>query len=175
MAEKKGKPTPKRKDAEAKLKISPLSPTASKDAKRALKEQSRVRRLEARAAYMRGEESALPYRDKGPARRFVRNYIDERRSISEYFLVLIMLVLFLTIIPIPAVQLAAVALMYSSMIFMTVNGIFLSRKLKKLVADKYPEESTKGIGMYGWMRSTQLRRLRAPAPQVGPTVKSKKK
>ena len=174
MAEKKGKPTPKRKDAEAKLKISPLSPTASKDAKRALKEQSRVRRLEARAAYMRGEESALPYRDKGPARRFVRNYIDERRSISEYFLVLIMLVLFLTIIPIPAVQLAAVALMYSSMIFMTVNGIFLSRKLKKLVAEKYPEEPTKGIGMYGWMRSTQLRRLRAPAPQVGPTVKSKK-
>ena len=175
MAEKKGKPTPKRKDAEAKLKISPLSPTASKDAKRALKEQSRVRRLEARAAYMRGEESALPYRDKGPARRFVRNYIDERRSISEYFLVLIMLVLFLTIIPIPAVQLAAVALMYSSMIFMTVNGIVLSRKLKKLVAEKYPEEPTKGIGMYGWMRSTQLRRLRAPAPQVGPTVKSKKK
>ena len=175
MAEKKGKPTPKRKDAEAKLKISPLSPTASKDAKRALKEQTRVRRLEARAAYMRGEESALPYRDKGPARRFVRNYIDERRSISEYFLVLIMLVLFLTIIPIPAVQLAAVALMYSSMIFMTVNGIFLSRKLKKLVAEKFPEEPTKGIGMYGWMRSTQLRRLRAPAPQVGPTVKSKKK
>lgn len=175
MAEKKGKPTPKRKDAEAKLKISPLSPTASKDAKRALKEQSRVRRLEARAAYMRGEESALPYRDKGPARRFVRNYIDERRSISEYFLVLIMLVLFLTIIPIPAVQLAAVALMYSSMIFMTVNGIFLSKKLKKLVAEKYPEESTKGIGMYGWMRSTQLRRLRAPAPQVGPTIKGKKK
>lgn len=175
MAEKKGKPTPKRKDAEAKLKISPLSPTASKDAKRALKEQSRVRRLEARAAYMRGEESALPYRDKGPARRFVRNYIDERRSISEYFLVLIMLVLFLTIIPIPAVQLAAVALMYSSMIFMTVNGIFLSRKLKKLVAEKFPEEPTKGIGMYGWMRSTQLRRLRAPAPQVGPTVKNKKK
>jgi len=175
MAEKKGKPTPKRKEAEAKLKLSPLSPTASKDAKRALKEQSRVRRLEARAAYMRGEESALPYRDKGPARRFVRNYIDERRSISEYFLVLIMLVLFLTIIPIPAVQLAAVALMYSSMIFMTVNGIFLSRKLKKLVAEKYPDEPTKGIGMYGWMRSTQLRRLRAPAPQVGPTVKGKKK
>ncbi|MFM7496387.1 MAG: DUF3043 domain-containing protein, partial [Candidatus Nanopelagicus sp.] len=88
---------------------------------------------------------------------------------------LIMLVLFLTIIPIPAIQLAAVALMYSSMIFMTVNGIFLSRKLKKLVVEKFPDEPTKGIGMYGWMRSTQLRRLRAPAPQVGPTVKGKKK
>jgi hypothetical protein len=82
-----------------------------------------------------------------------------------------MAVLFLTIIPIPAVQLAAVAIMYSSMIFMTVNGILLSRKLKKLVAEKFPNEPTKGIGMYGWMRSTQLRRLRAPAPQVGPNSK----
>ena len=171
MAEKKGKPTPKRKEAEAKLKVSSLSPTASKEAKRTLKEQNRIRRIEARAAYMRGEESALPYRDKGPARRFVRNDIDERRSISEYFLVIIMAVLFLTIIPMPAVQLAAVAIMYSSMIFMTVNGILLSRKLKKLVAEKFPNESTKGIGMYGWMRSTQLRRLRAPAPQVGPNSK----
>jgi ABC-type bacteriocin/lantibiotic exporter with double-glycine peptidase domain len=173
MAEKKGKPTPKRKEAQAKLKVSSLSPAASKEGKRALKEQNRIRRLEARAAYMRGEESALPYRDKGPARRFVRNYIDERRSISEYFLVVIMVVLFLTIIPIPAVQLVAVAIMYSSMIFMTVNGILLSRKLKKLVAEKFPNESTKGIGMYGWMRSTQLRRLRAPAPQVGPGLKKK--
>jgi hypothetical protein len=84
-----------------------------------------------------------------------------------------MVVLFLTIIPIPAVQLVAVAIMYSSMIFMTVNGILLSRKLKKLVAEKFPNESTKGIGMYGWMRSTQLRRLRAPAPQVGPGLKKK--
>ena len=171
MAEKKGKPTPKRKDAEAKLKISPLSPTASKDAKRALKEQSRVRRLEARAAYMRGEESALPYRDKGPARRFVRNYIDERRSFAEYFLVIIVVILFLTLIPIPAVQLLAVAIMYSSMIFIGVNGFLMSRKIKKLVTEKFPGEPTKGLGLYGWMRSTQLRRLRAPAPQVGPVTK----
>jgi hypothetical protein len=124
---------------------------------------------------MRGEESALPYRDKGPARRFVRNYIDERRSFAEYFLVLIVFVLFLTLIPIPIVQLAAVAIMYSAMVVITINGIVLSRKLKKLVSEKYPDEPTKGIGMYGWMRSTQLRRLRAPAPQVGPGGNSKKK
>jgi len=166
MAEKKGKPTPKRKVSEAKLKVSSLSPAASKEAKRALKEQARIRRLEARAAYMRGEESALPYRDKGPARRFVRNYIDERRSFAEYFLVLIVFILFLTLIPIPTVQLAAVAIMYSAMVVVTINGIVLSRRLKKLVSEKYPDEPTKGIGMYGWMRSTQLRRLRAPAPQV---------
>jgi hypothetical protein len=120
---------------------------------------------------MRGEESAMPARDKGPVRRFVRNYIDERRSFAEYFLVIIVVILFLTLIPIPAIQLLAVAIMYSSMIFIGVNGFLMSRKIKKLVTEKFPGEPTKGLGLYGWMRSTQLRRLRAPAPQVGPVTK----
>jgi hypothetical protein len=171
MSDKKGKPTPKRKEAQAKLKVSPLSPTASKEAKKTLKAQARVRRLEARAAYMRGEESALPVKDKGPARRFVRNYVDERKSVTEYFLVFIMFILFLTVIPSPAVQLGAIALMYSAMIWVAIDGFLLSRRVKKLVAEKFPDQPTKGLGLYAWMRSTQLRRLRAPSPQVGPTKK----
>jgi hypothetical protein len=171
MSDKKGKPTPKRKEAQAKLKVSSLSPAASKEAKKALKAQARVRRLESRAAYMRGEESALPVKDKGPARRFVRNYVDERKSVTEYFLVFIMFILFLTVIPSPAVQLGAIALMYSAMIWVAIDGFLLSRRVKKLVAEKFPGEPTKGLGLYGWMRSTQLRRLRAPAPQVGPGKK----
>jgi hypothetical protein len=171
MSDKKGKPTPKRKEAQAKLKVSSLSPAASKEAKKALKAQARVRRLETRAAYMRGEESALPAKDKGPARRFVRNYVDERKSVTEYFLVFIMFILFLTVIPSPAVQLGAIALMYSAMIWVAIDGFLLSRRVKKLVAEKFPGEPTKGLGLYGWMRSTQLRRLRAPAPQVGPGKK----
>jgi hypothetical protein len=171
MSDKKGKPTPKRKESQAKLKVSSLSPAASKEAKKALKAQARVRRLETRAAYMRGEESALPVKDKGPARRFVRNYVDERKSVTEYFLVFIMFILFLTVIPSPAVQLGAIALMYSAMSWVAIDGFLLSRRVKKLVAEKFPGEPTKGLGLYGWMRSTQLRRLRAPAPQVGPGKK----
>ena len=171
MSDKKGKPTPKRKESEAKLKVSSLSPAASKEAKKALKAQARVRRLETRAAYMRGEESALPIKDKGPARRFVRNYVDERKSVTEYFLVFIMFILFLTVIPSPAVQLGAIVLMYSAMIWVAIDGFLLSRRVKKLVAEKFPGEPTKGLGLYGLMRSTQLRRLRAPAPQVGPGKK----
>ena len=171
MSDKKGKPTPKRKEAQAKLKVSSLSPAASKEAKKALKAQARVRRLEARAAYMRGEESALPVKDKGPARRFVRNYVDERKSVTEYFLVFIMFILFLTVIPSPAVQLGAIVLMYSAMIWVAIDGFLLSRRVKKLIAEKFPDQPTKGLGLYGWMRSTQLRRLRAPAPQVGPSKK----
>lgn len=173
MSEKKNKPTPKRKEAQAKLNSSPLSPGASKESKRMLKEQTRSRRVQSRAAYMRGEESALPPRDRGPAKRFIRNYIDARKSITEYFLIIILFVLMLTIIPIPAVQLAAVAIMYSTMIFITLDGFLLSRRIKKMVKEQFPSEPTRGVGMYGWMRATQLRRLRAPAPQV--TVDKKKK
>ena len=173
MSEKKNKPTPKRKEAQAKLNSSPLSPGASKESKRMLNVQTKLRRVQSRAAYMRGEESALPPRDRGPAKRFIRNYIDERKSITEYFLIIILFVLMLTIIPIPAVQLAAVAIMYSSMIFITLDGFLLSRRIKKMVKEQFPGEPTRGAGMYGWMRATQLRRLRAPAPQV--SVEKKKK
>ncbi len=173
MSEKKNKPTPKRKEAQAKLNFSPLSPGASKESKRMLKEQTKLRRVQSRAAYMRGEESALPPRDRGPAKRFIRNYIDERKSITEYFLIIILFVLMLTIIPIREVNLAAFAIMYSSMIFITLDGFLLSRRIKKMVKEQFPDEPTRGTGMYGWMRATQLRRLRAPAPQV--SVEKKKK
>ena len=165
-AAKKGKPTPKRKVAEAKLKNSILSPNASKEDKKRLKEQTRLRRTEARAAFMRGEESALPARDRGPARRYVRNYVDSRRSVAEYFLVLIIFVLFLTIIPNPTIQLFAITLMYSAMLYAAIDGFLLSRRIKKAVAIKFPGESVRGLGIYAWLRSTQMRRLRAPAPQV---------
>ena len=82
-----------------------------------------------------------------------------------------MVILFLTVIPSRAVQLAAIVLMYSAMIWVALDGFLLSRRIKKIVAAKFPDESTKGLGLYGWMRSTQLRRLRAPAPQVGPSKK----
>ena len=88
-------------------------------------------------------------------------------------IVIILFVLMLTIIPIPAVQLAAVAIMYSSMIFITLDGFLLSKRIKKMVKEQFPSEPTRGVGMYGWMRATQLRRLRAPAPQV--SVEKKRK
>ena len=48
-------------------------------------------------------------------------------------------------------------------------------RIKKLVKEQFPNESTKGIGLYGWMRATQLRRLRAPAPQVEIAGRKRKK
>ena len=167
MAEnKKNKATPKRKESQSKIKVNSITAPKSKADKSADRAAMRIARANARAAYMRGEENALPPRDKGPVRRYVRNYVDSRRTIGEYFLPTIMLVLILTLIPVREVQLFAILFMYSVMFYAIISGLFFTRRIRKLVNEKFPDESTKGLGMYGWLRSTQMRRLRAPAPQV---------
>lgn len=162
----KGRPTPKRKVSEAKRITSSLAPVVTKDQKRAAKLAGRQDRIASRAAYMRGDENALPARDRGPERRFVRNYVDARRSIGEYFLPIIFLVLVLTLIPEASVQIGAIAIMYSVLMIAVVDGVFLSRRIRKLLGEKFPNSPTKGLGMYAWLRSTQMRRLRAPHPQL---------
>jgi hypothetical protein len=164
--EKKNRPTPKRKDSEAKRAVSSLAPTTNREGKKRDRDAARARRAASRVAYMRGDESALPARDRGPARRFVRNYVDSKRSVGEYFIPLIFVVLILSLFPVPAVQIVAIAFMYSALVASGINGFLLSRKIRAEVTTRFPGTSTKGLGMYGWLRSTQMRRLRAPKPQV---------
>ena len=163
---KKTRPTPKRKDSQAKRAVSSLAPTISKESKKRDRDAARARRAASRVAYMRGDENALPARDRGPARRFVRNYVDSKRSVGEYFIPLIFVVLILSLFPVPAVQIVAIAFMYSALVASGINGFLLSRKIRAEVTTRFPGTSTKGLGMYGWLRSTQMRRLRAPKPQV---------
>jgi hypothetical protein len=163
---KKGRPTPKRKEAEAARKVSSLAPASTKEEKKRAKDASRASRIAARAAYMRGDENALPARDKGPVKRFVRNYVDSRKSIGEYFLPIIFVVLFLTLIPSAIFQIGSIFIMYGVLLISVIDGLLLSRKLKAVVSEKFPGAELKGIGMYGWLRSTQMRRMRSPKPQI---------
>jgi hypothetical protein len=163
---KKGRPTPKRKEAEAARKISSLAPASTKAEKERAKAAAKSARVAQRAAYMRGDESALPLRDKGPVKKYVRNYVDARRSIGEYFLPVIFIVLFLTLIPNPIFQIGSIAIMYTVLLISVVDGFLLTRKLKSEVSVKFPGAELKGIGMYGWLRSTQMRRMRTPKPAL---------
>lgn len=165
-SQKKGRPTPKRKEAQAAVKVSSLAPASTKAEKKRAKDQARAARLAQREAYLRGEESALPVRDRGPEKKFVRNYVDARRSIGEFFLPIIGFVLILSLIPVGIFAVVGIIIMYSVLLISVVDGFFLSRKIKAEVAKRFPEKSTKGLGLYGWLRSTQMRRMRAPKPQV---------
>jgi len=173
---KKGRPTPKRRDATSKHHA--LAPVVTKEEKKRAREAAKIARTSAREAYMRGDENALPARDRGPARKFVRDYVDSRRSVGEFFLPIIFIVLLLTIIPtsttknadglsqVPMTQVISIGIMYTVLIISVLDGVRLNRKIKKAVAAKFPGTALRGLGMYGWLRSTQMRRMRTPKPQV---------
>lgn len=171
--ESKGRPTPKRKDAQAKRVVNSMAPATNKAERAQQKELVRQQRASTRAAYMRGEENALPARDRGPVRRYVRELVDSRRSVGEYFLPLLVLVLLIS--RMAQLQGVAVILMYFIMLSAIADWFVLTRRIKREVGAKFPDAPTKGLGMYAWSRSTQLRRLRAPKTQISPASFTKKK
>ena len=165
QTESKGRPTPKRSESQVKRGAS-LAPAKTRQEKRSAKEANRMQRLAQRSAYMRGEESALPPRDRGPVRKYVRNIVDSRISVGEFFLPFIFIVLLVSITRNQTIAVLAILGMYIIMFVAMIDGWILGRKIKKEVAAKFPNESTKGLALYGFLRSTQMRRMRAPKPNV---------
>jgi hypothetical protein len=56
--------------------------------------------------------------------------------------------------------------MWGVLALAVLDGLMLRRKLKKALAIKFPETSVKGLAIYAWLRSTQMRRMRTPKPTV---------
>ena len=161
----KGRPTRKRSEATVKRGAS-LAPAKTKEEKRIARAEARAQRVAQRNAFLRGDESALPARDRGPVRRYVRNIVDSRINVGEFFLPFIFVVLLVSITRNQTIAILSILAMYLIMFIAIIDGWFLGRRIKKLVAAKYPNESLKGLALYGFFRSTQMRRMRAPKPQI---------
>jgi len=161
----KGRPTPKRKEASVKRGAS-LAPAKTREEKRQAKAELRQARLAQRSAFMRGDENALPARDRGPVRKYVRNIVDSRINVGEFFLPFIFIVLIVSMTRNQTIAIMSILLMNVIMFVAIIDGWFLGRRIKKRVAEKFPNENTKGLALYGFLRSTQMRRMRAPKPLV---------
>jgi hypothetical protein len=170
----KGRPTPKRRDAEGSRRQPVSAPKDRKEAYRQSRAKQTAERDRARKGMLAGEERYFPARDKGPARKFAREWVDSRRLPSQYFLPFSLLILLATWIPWP-VQIRAQMLNIViavgwpiMMVGVLFTSVYVAWKVKKLVAEKMPKESLKGVGFYAAMRALQIRKLRFPPPQVRP-------
>ena len=165
----KGHPTPKRKQAEAANKR-PLVPDDRKGAAKAARVAARAQRDKEFAALQTGDERYLPSKDRGPVRRYIRDHIDARRNLGEYFLpiAMVLLVLQLTLAQVNAsLAILALLLLYVFVIAMTVDVVFMWRSLKKKLVAKFGADAIpRGTTMYGVLRVFQLRRSRLPKAQV---------
>ena len=162
----KNKPTPKRSSAEA-ANRRPLVPKDRKAAKGKSRDAVRAERMKVREAMVTGDERHLPVRDKGPIRRFVRDYIDARRNVGEYFLIVALVVVVIGFIPSRETQLVSSALLWLTVVGCFTDGYLLSRRLSKRLHERFSDdELPKGVVRYGVLRAFQLRRTRLPKPMV---------
>ena len=164
---KKGRPTPTRKQAQAR--------------------NARFRAEQ--EALITGDEQHLPARDKGRVRRFVRDWVDARWSFGEFVMPLILLSLLLLMVltlfadrlglqTASALLIGSTILMYGSFAVVILEAVIVWRKIRKHLAERYPgDEIPRATWYYCFSRMLFLRRWRSPRPQVarGEFPKTKKK
>ena len=160
----KGRATPTRAEQEAARKR-PLVPD-TKEAKARAKADLAVQRDKARAGMAAGDERYLTARDKGPQRRWVRDWVDSGYHLGEAVMPAMVLVIVLTFIPIAAITQYAFLGLWLFIFLVIGDMIWTSFRIKRLAKAKWGDKTEKGLGWYGAMRSIQMRFLRLPKPQA---------
>lgn len=164
----KGRPTPSRKEAEAARKQRVKPALTRREQLKRDRERMREQRSQTRRAMATGDERQFMKRDQGPVRKFVRDYVDSRRTVGEFFLPLIIVVLIASLAGGPAVQSFVTLIWLVTMLLLIVDMTFLARRVKREVRKRFPDESVKGLSFYAVARATQIRKLRMPKPTVKP-------
>ncbi|MFJ1702208.1 DUF3043 domain-containing protein [Kitasatospora sp. NPDC088346] len=162
----KGRPTPKRSEAEANRRTRVTVPKDRKEANRQARERMRTEREKQRTALLEGDERYLPARDKGPVRRFARDFIDSRWSAAEFFLPYAVVVLVLSVMKVQSLQLLSTLLFMAFFVVVILDFLRLGFGLRKALRERFPDQNTRGVIAYAMMRTLQMRRLRLPKPQV---------
>jgi hypothetical protein len=168
LTQGKGRPTPKRSEAERRRRQPYTAPADRKAASQQSRGRDRAARARRMEAARRGESWALPRKDQGPVRALARDYVDSKRTISEYYMFGVLVLLVLVFVPSlrkSAVVDYAVVLL---LVVIVIESMITGRRVIKLANQRFPGESTRGVRLYAAFRSTQLRRLRVPAPRVKP-------
>jgi len=166
VTQSKGRPTPKRSEAERRRRQPYNAPGDRKAAANQSRDRDRAARSRRMEAMKRGESWALPRKDQGPVRGLARDYVDARRSISEYYMFGILVLVILLFVPGLRKSALLDYLVLVLLLVIVVESYFVGNRIIRLAHQRFPGENTKGVRMYAAIRQTQIRRLRMPAPRV---------
>ena len=162
----KGRPTPSRKEAEAAARARAKVPRTRKEqmaAQRSARGESSQR---VREAMKTGDDRYLPARDRGPVRRFIRDYVDSRFSFIELMVPLLVVSMILGYSGIPSLLQLGNTVLFTTILVILVDIVMLRFRIRREMARRFPDESTKGLTFYAALRSLQMKFLRLPKPQV---------
>jgi hypothetical protein len=164
----KGRPTPKRSEAERR-RYQPITgssraaatPRTPQDKQKA--RNDRARKME---AMKQGESWALNPKDRGPVRALARDYVDSKRRVSEYYMYILLLLVVALFFRSKAAQEFISPLILVLVFVIIVDAQLIRRALSRLIAERLPGQSSRGLTLYAVMRALQIRRFRIPAPRV---------
>lgn len=162
--EPKGRPTPKRRDQVA-ARRRPLVPGDRRAARQAQREHLREMRQKQRMALETGDDRYLPERDRGPQRRFARDWVDARTGLGEWMLVVLLVFLFVSLLLSDAARMAVSQALWLLVLLVIVECVIVARSVRRRVEARFGHVQ-RGIRLYAAMRSLQIRRLRLPKPLV---------
>ena len=173
-AQGKGRPTPRRSEAQGRRPGPPPPPPSTrKEAYKRMRDQQAARRTQARSSALVGDDSYLPARDRGPERKLVRDVVDARRNVGSFFLAIAGVALIGTVVPNVAVRSYATFLLFLYFVLLIIDSFVLGRKISRTLKERFPNLARrKGLVWYGVSRATMIRRWRFPKPEVkvGATV-----
>ena len=162
----KGRPTPSRKEAEAAATARAKPPRTRKELARRQREQRADSARKTRAAMKSGDERYFMPRDKGPVRRFIRDFVDVRFSFVELMIPVMIVVLVLGWSGRQNLLQIGNTILLGMLLLVVVDLVVLRFRLRRELARRFPDESTKGTTYYAVSRAMQMKFMRLPKPQV---------
>lgn len=171
----KGRATPTRRQAEiarkAKLGVLPSDPKERRRAERAARSDSYSRE---RLAVKSGDTRNYPLRDRGPARAFVRDYVDRRLRLLEFLMPAAVLSLFAPVLVRNNTLAVDVTFGMELIVFVGILlGALLNFRVKRAVRAQFGDSEVRGTGFYAFSRAAMPRVLRQPKAVVTFTGKPK--
>jgi hypothetical protein len=162
----KGRPTPSRKEAEAAAKARAKPPRTRREQAAAQRASRSENSSRARQGMRNGEERYLLPRDKGPVRRFIRDFVDSRFSFIELIIPVLILTMVFGYSGNATLASFGNAVLFGSILLVIVDMFMLRLRLRRQLARRFPGESTKGTTYYAVTRAMQMRFMRLPKTKV---------
>ena len=178
----KGRPTPKRSQAQGRRgPVAPPPKTQREAIKRSkevgktlTKDERRVQSTERRERMMRGDDAYVLPRDRGAVRAFVRDATDARRNMAGILLPVALISFLILLIRNPTVQVVGPFILLVAILAAVVDSLIFGRQLSRRVAERFPRGDPSGLsikprslGFYAFNRACLIRKWRVPRPRVG--------
>ncbi len=165
-AEGKGRPTPSRKEAEAAAKARAKAPRTRKEIAAAEKLRRTESSQKIRSAMKSGDERYFLARDKGPVRRFIRDFVDVRFSFIELMIPLLVVAMVMGWTGNSRMLVVSNFLLMGTLLLILVDSLLLRFRLRRELVRRFPDEPLKGTTYYALVRSMQMKFMRMPKSRV---------